>query len=103
MAKKASLSEIMGSVGASKQGSLELRHLPQILGEGMPELPRNEVGRFRLVRALQQRFGDNFRSLPGVSDLVKQFDNEVELETKIARISQIKLSNFRKVKHGNSK
>lgn len=98
MSKKNSLAEIMGAFGASQAGNLELKHLPQILGDGLPDLPRNSVGRYRLVSALRQRFGDNFRSLPGVSGLVKQFDDEIALEDKIRKISSIKLSNFKKAK-----
>lgn len=101
--KKVSLSELMGSAGANAGRNLELRHLPQILGDALPDLPRNAVGRFRLVKALQQRFGDNFRALPGVSGLVEQFDHEVEFEDKIQQIKAIKLENFRKVKRANAK
>lgn len=91
MAKKVSLAELMGSKGASSSGSLSLDQLPDILGESMPELPRNNVGRFRLVRALQQRFGKNFRSLPGVSNLIKEFDSDMEFEDKISRMKKIKI------------
>jgi hypothetical protein len=87
---KATLAEMMGSKAASG-GGLSLKQLPEILGDAMPELPKNPVGRHRLIRALQQRFGNNFRALPGVKNLVKEFDNDVELEMKIARISAVKL------------
>ncbi len=98
MSKKASLSEIMGSAGAQHSGNLDLKHLPQILGDAMPDLPRNQVGRFRLIKALQQRFGDNFRSLPGVTGLVGQFDREIDLEDKIERIKAVKLSHYTRKK-----
>lgn len=77
----------MGSSGA--QG-MQLSKLHEVLGEKTPELPRNPVGRHRLVTALAQRFGPNFRSLPGVTDLMKQFDGEIEFERKLARIKAIK-------------
>jgi hypothetical protein len=93
---KASLAELMGSVGSEKSNKLELRHLPQILGDALPDLPRNQVGRYRLVKALQQRFGDNFRSLPGVSSLVEQFDSEIDLEDKIEQIKAIKMRNIKR-------
>lgn len=69
---------------------MTLSNLPRILGDAMPDLPRNSVGRYRLVSALRQRFGDNFRALPGVSSLITEFDRDVELEDKIARIKAIK-------------
>ncbi len=96
--KKVSLAELMGSAGASANGKLELNHLPKILGDAMPDLPRNSVGRHRLVSALQQRFGNNFRALPGVSGLVEQFDREVDFEDRIEKIKAVRLDNFRKVK-----
>lgn len=86
--KKVSLAELMGSQASN--GRLELSKLPEILGDAMPELPRNNVGRHRLIRSLQQRFGNNWRSLPGVKDLVKEFDGEVALERRIAEIKRIK-------------
>lgn len=88
MSRKTSLAELMGSSGSS--GKMELSRLHEVLGEATPELPRNPVGRHRLIRALNQRFGPNFRSLPGVGDLVKQFDTEIDFERKVARIKAIK-------------
>lgn len=92
MSKKVSLAEIMGKTGAQLggNGKLSLDVLPDLLGEGMPELPRNSVGRHRLIRSLQQRFGANFRSLPGVKDLVREFDESVRYEKRRHQISQIK-------------
>lgn len=95
MSKKASLSELMGGTAAQHAGNLKLEHLPHILGDAMPELPRDAVGRHRLISALRQRFGDSFRSLPGVSGLVSQFDKEIDFEEHIQRIKAVKLSNFR--------
>lgn len=69
---------------------MQLSRLHEVLGEKTPELPRNPVGRHRLVTALSNRFGPNFRSLPGVSDLMKQFDGEVEFERKLARMKAIR-------------
>lgn len=92
--RKTTLAELMGSVAsqAGVSGKLALSSLPKILGDAMPELPRTSVGRHRLIRSLQQRFGSNWRSLPGVKELVKEFDSEIELERKIAQIKQIKYS-----------
>lgn len=89
--KKVSLAEMMGSAGAnSAQGGMRLDSLPVILGDAMPELPRNAIGRHRLIRSLQQRFGPNFRSLPGIQDLVSEFDKDIEFERKCAHLKSIK-------------
>jgi len=97
VSKKTTLAELMGSsaAGRGEQG-LTLKQLPVILGDAMPQLPRNAVGRHRLVRALQQRFGSNFRSLPGVSGLIKEFDDDMAFEHKVNKIAAIKLQNFKK-------
>ena len=87
--KKASLAELMGSKAAGS-GGLSLKQLPDVLGDAMPELPRNAVGRYRLIRALQQRFGDNFRALPGVSGLVKEFDEDIKFESRVNMLKAIK-------------
>lgn len=89
--KKASLAELMGSKAANSSEGLSLRQLPDILGDAMPELPRNPVGRHRLIRALQQRFGANFRSLPGIKNLVAEFDNEISFEDKVAQMKALRM------------
>ena len=88
--KRASLAELRGSAAGGAEHGLKLSQLPTILGEAMPELPRTAVGRHRLVRALQQRFGRNFRSLPGVKNLVEEFDKDLSFERKISHMQAIK-------------
>lgn len=89
--RRPSLAEMMGST-ASHAGAagLKLNQLPEILGDAMPDMPKNAVGRYRLIRALSQRFGPNWRGLPGVKDLVKEFDDVVDVEMRIAKIKKIK-------------
>lgn len=77
----------MGTHGAS---GMALDRIHEVLGHATPALPRNAIGRHRLVTALQQRFGPNFRSLPGVTSLMKQFDDEVGVEKRIAQMKQIR-------------
>jgi len=91
MSRKVSLAEIMGKTGeTAKRRGLQLSDLPEILGDAHPELPKDSVGRHRLVRALKARFGPNFRALPGVTGLLKEFDAELAMEHRIAQIKQIK-------------
>lgn len=93
--RKVTLNEVMGK-GAGESTKLTMDELPSILGESMPELPKNNIGRFRLIRALQQRFGKNFRTLPGVNDLVKEFDSQCDYETRIAKLKSIKVDRSKK-------
>lgn len=75
------LNEIMG-----KKSSLDkLENLPEILGEKMPEMEFNAVGRMRLLRAFRNRFGQGFRNLPNVSKILKDFDEEVSFNKVITQ------------------
>lgn len=90
---KAMLNEIMGSAGTkAKRGNLTLKDLPDVLGDSLPELPKNQVGRFRLVRALKQRFGNNFRTLPGIKNLLSEFDDDIAYEHDVIKMGKIKRS-----------
>lgn len=69
----ANLNEVMG-----KDTEITLDNLKEILGETMPEIPFDRVGRMRLIGCLQQRFGQGFRNIPGVKNVLEHFDKEVE-------------------------
>lgn len=89
-AKNNSLAEVLGGDAANLGGNMKLAHLPHILGEAMPDLPKNGVGRHRLMRALQQRFGANFRSLPGIKNLMKEFDDDIAFDVRVAKMRALK-------------
>lgn len=88
--KTSVLAELMGDYGATMGNQLRLEHLPKLLGGGMPELPLNAVGRHRLLMALKQRFGANFRSLPGVRNLLTEFDGQISHAQRVEQLRQIK-------------
>lgn len=74
----ASLGEMLGK----GRNQVTMENLPEVLGLKMPEIPKNRVGKLRLIHALQQRFGANYRQTPGVNDLLSEFeqnlsDNEI--------------------------
>ena len=79
--RNATLGELLGDAG--NKASLSLKDLPTILGEKMPDLPRDRVGKFRLIQSLQIRFGDGFRNLPHIKGIIEEFDKEVETENVI--------------------
>lgn len=89
--KKLSLNELMGSGGsAAKERKLTLDDLPGLLGERMPKLDYHPVGRLRLTTALRNRFGDNWRNLPGMSDIMKEFDAEAQHNVNLQKMRMIK-------------
>lgn len=75
------LGELLGKAGSKTD--LSLKDLPQILGEKMPELPKDRIGKFRLIQSLQLRFGDGFRNIPNIKNILEEFDKEVETENVI--------------------
>jgi hypothetical protein len=89
--KKPSLNELMGSVAAGGEKKLSLEHLHEMLGERMPKIEFTPVGRFRLTSALRNRFGDNYRHLPGIDDIMKEFDNHADFNVKLHEMKMIKL------------
>lgn len=81
----------MGSAGsASKSKKMSLDDLGELLGERMPKIEFSPVGRLRLVTALRNRFGDNYRSLPGIDDIMKEFDDEATFNVRLAEMKLLK-------------
>lgn len=75
------LAELMGEHGERiQQSGFELHDLPKVLGENMPKLEYHALGRIRLVSALRRRFGANYRSYPGVKEVLSKFDREAKIE-----------------------
>ena len=86
---KASFAEIMG--GSPQGGKMSLKDLPEILGhDKVMEMPRNAIGKYRLRRALQQRFGDGYRNIPGVKGLMKEFEEDIQFEGILSKVRSIK-------------
>ena len=91
MRKNASLGELMGSAGGkAEKRNLTLDDLGEILGERLPKMEFSPVGRLRLTSALRQRFGDNYRHLPGIEGILKEFDKEARFAVKLQEMKQIK-------------
>lgn len=76
--RRTTLNEILG--GSGDKRSWGLSDLPNLLGEKMPKLEYHPVGRLRLVRALSMRFGPGYRNIPGVSDILKEFEDNMQTE-----------------------
>lgn len=93
MSKKATLNELMGKGGDLTKGGrkLTLDDLGTLLGERLPKLQFSPVGRMRLTSALRSRFGDNYRHLNGIEDILKEFDEEAKFAVKLAELKQIKV------------
>lgn len=77
----------MGKSGSKE--SLSLDDLSELLGERMPKLEFTPVGRLRLTQALRNRFGDNYRHLRGMDDIMKQFDEEAAFSVKLQKMKMI--------------
>lgn len=73
---KISLGELVGSKAASSGISLD--NLKDFLGDKEPNITLDAVGKFRLTNALRERFGDGYRNIKGVPDLLDDFDQRVK-------------------------
>lgn len=78
----AKLGELLGE-DAGEKSHLSLEDLPEILGEKMPEMPLNRVGKYRLLNALKNRFGAGYRNVPMVSGIIKEFEQKMNDENVI--------------------
>lgn len=90
MSKDVTLSEIFGRNLAQKD-SFEMSDLREMLGEKMPDLPFNSVGKLRLINSLRERFGDGFRNIPRIKKLISNFDDRVKEELDLIRVKKMKL------------
>lgn len=89
--KKESLNELMGRSGAAvHKRKLNLNDLHDLLGERMPKLEFNPIGRLRLTNALRNRFGNEYHNLPGIGDIMKEFDHESAFSVKLQEMKQIR-------------
>lgn len=89
--KKTSINEMMGGSGErAKGGGLTLESLKDLLGERMPKLEFSPVGRLRLTTALRNRFGDSYRNLPGIDEVMREFDKEAAFKVKLEEMKQIR-------------
>ena len=85
------MNELMGSSGnKAADKDLDLDDLKEILGEKCPKIEFTPVGRMRLTAALRVRFGDQYRNLPGIEGILKEFDKESAFNVKLQEMKMIK-------------
>jgi len=90
MGDKVSLAEMFGKK-AAKKDEFDLSDLKELLGEKMPDMPYNAVGKIRLINSLHQRFGEGYNNIPKVRNLIKKFDSQVEDNLTMLKIKKMKL------------
>lgn len=77
--KPATLNELMGDGGKP----MSLEDLPGLLGEKMPEISYDRVGKLRLINALHQRFGPGYNNIPGIKDIMSHFERQTAVHSTI--------------------
>lgn len=89
---RVSLSEILGkkSAASSAKKKLTLEDLPDLIGEGLPEINFDAVGKHRLVTALRNRFGDGYRNITAAKDIIADFEEKRSFEQKLSDLRAIK-------------
>lgn len=78
----------MGAKGESQD--LGLKDLHDLLGDRAPQMEFSPRGRLRLVTALRNRFGDNYRSLRGIEGILKEFDKEADFNVRLQQMKMIR-------------
>lgn len=58
---------------------LNLTPFRQVLGEDIPDLPLNKIGRFRLLQALRRKFGISFKNVGQAKKLLDMFDRQLKI------------------------
>ena len=86
--KIASLGELMGE-GFEHRTKFSMDDLPKLLGDKMPEITHDRVGKLRLINALHQRFGAGYGNIPGVRDILEHFEKEAHVAS-IVRMNRRK-------------
>jgi Fe-S-cluster formation regulator IscX/YfhJ len=57
---------------------LDLTKVSEALGDDTPDLKPGAVGRFRLVQALSNRYGNNFKQVKSARRALKDFDDQTD-------------------------
>lgn len=58
---------------------LNLTPFRLVLGDDIPDLPLNRVGRFRLLQALRRKFGAGFKNVGQAKRLLDIFDRQLKM------------------------
>ena len=65
--------------GVGPMPKMDQSRYEEFFGEAMPTIEPTVVGRHRLVSALRNKFGANYRSLAVAKDLIRKFDEDREM------------------------
>jgi hypothetical protein len=65
---------------------MNLGPIKEVLGENVPEITPTPLGRLRLVSALINKFGQNYRNIPPARKALDHFDSEHDYFRKLRRI-----------------
>lgn len=66
--------------------AMDFSPIQELLKDNTPQLIPGELGRLRLTKALQQQFGDGFRSNVAAQSAIKHFDGETDRAKEILRL-----------------
>jgi len=61
---------------AKAKSSMDTAPIKKVLGDAMPALTPDPLGRYRLMSALSKKFGPTFRSHPDATSAIHHFEKE---------------------------
>lgn len=75
------------SITFSKPRSqMEMGPIKDALGDDMPQITPDALGKYRLMMALKNKYGANYRNVPMAASAMKHFENEHALFKGIRKI-----------------
>jgi len=82
------------SIGTKRETILKVLAAPKVELKGLeaflkpeeiPHIDGSPLGRHRLIQTLRNKYGEGFRNKPGISRILKDFDEQRDLMVKIIK------------------
>ena len=58
---------------------LDMAPFKAVLGEDLPDFQLNKLGKYRLMQALQYKYGAGYKNVPAANKLLMMFEREMKL------------------------
>lgn len=72
-------SQVFEKLSKAHSRSVDLSKFNDLVGEDMPEITPDKIGKFRVYQILRRRFGVNFKNHPAAKQVLTHFENEVKM------------------------
>ena len=66
--------QIFASLAPRRPKLIDFSQFAEAVGEDMPDITPDKIGKYRLQQVLRRRFGTNYKNHPLSAQLLKHFD-----------------------------